>query len=250
MSFQINRRKFLQALIAVGASYTIPTKATNEQIEKIWIQAQEQPWFFEVNDLGTLVDADDLEPQIWSDIFDSISTWQFKNPKDVINEVKACMPLTAHLNQELEREIEGFEENLSSGKNLSVPERLLLERKIQALKNFRDEYEDPWIDWVELEGREGVSKFKSLIDEWLDGAIDWGQSEWFPLRTGAQGRAFGFFQDQPYELRNALGIVVIEGEHPGSSYYAAELRESLQYVNESAERLGLPFRFKQHEVQA
>jgi len=57
MSFQINRRKFLQALIAVGASYTIPTKATNEQIEKIWIQAQEQPWFFEVNDLGTLVDA-------------------------------------------------------------------------------------------------------------------------------------------------------------------------------------------------
>lgn len=250
MSFQINRRKFLQALIAVGASYTIPTKATNEQIEKIWIQAQEQPWFFEVNDLGTLVDADDLEPQIWSDIFDSISTWQFKNPKDVINEVKACMPLTAHLNQELEREIEGFEENLSSGKNLSVPERLLLERKIQALKNFRDEYEDPWIDWVELEGREGVSKFKSLIDEWLDGAIDWGQSEWFPLRTGAQGRAFGFFQDQPYELRNALGIVVIEGEHPGSSYYAAELRESLQYANESAERLGLPFRFKQHEVQA
>lgn len=250
MSFQINRRKFLQALIAVGASYTIPTKATNEQIEKIWIQAQEQPWFFEVNDLGTLVDADDLEPQIWSDIFDSISTWQFKNPKDVINEVKACMPLTAHLNQELEREFEGFEENLSSGKNLSVPERLLLERKIQALKNFRDEYEDPWIDWVELEGREGVSKFKSLIDEWLDGAIDWGQSEWFPLRTGAQGRAFGFFQDQPYELRNALGIVVIEGGLPGSSYYAAELRESLQYANESAERLGLPFRFKQHEVQA
>ena len=249
MSFQINRRKFLQALIAVGASYNIPIKASNAQIDKIWIQAQEQPWLFEVNDHGTLIDADVWEPKIWSDIFDSISTWQFKNPKDVINEVKACMPLTAHLNQELEREIDGLEENLSAGQNLSIPERLVLERKIKALKDFRDEYEDPWIDWVELEGREGVNKFKSLIDEWLNGDIDWGQSEWFPLRSGSQGRAFGFFQDQPSELLNVLGIVVIEGEHPGSSYYAAELHESIQHANESVERLGLPFRFKQRGVQ-
>ena len=86
-------------------------------------------------------------------------------------------------------------------------------------------------------------------DKWLNGDIDWGQSEWFPLRAGSQGRAFGFFQDQPSELLNALGIVVIEGEHPGSSYYAAELRESIQHANESVERLGLPFRFKQRGVQ-
>ena len=35
MSSQINRRKFLQALIAVGASYNIPIKASNAQIDKV-----------------------------------------------------------------------------------------------------------------------------------------------------------------------------------------------------------------------
>jgi hypothetical protein len=248
MSFQINRRKFLQALIAVGASYSVPVKATNAEIDNIWTQAQESPWYFEVNDQGTLVDLDGSEPQVWSDIFDSISTWQFETSTQVSNEVKACMPLAAFLNQELDNELCSLEEDLNTRKYCSPSERISLEKKFKALKEFQDEYEDPWMDWVELEGAEGVSKFKSLIDKWLNEPIDWSQSEWFPLRSGSQGRAFGFFQDQPYELLNALGIVVIEGEHPGSTYYAAELRDGLDYANESAKQLKLPFRFRQHEV--
>jgi len=249
MSFQINRRKFLQALIAVGASYSVPAKATNAEIDNIWTQAQESPWYFEVNDQGTLVDSDVSEPQSWSDIFDSISTWQFQNSKHVINEVKACMPLAAFPNQELENELCSLEEDLNDEKYHSSSERMSLEEKIKTLKKYQDEYEDPWMDWVELEGAEGVSKFKALIDKWLNEPIDWGQSEWFPLRSGSQGRAFGFFQDQPHELLNALGIVLIEGEHPGSTYYAAELRESLDHANESAKQLKLPFRFRPHEGQ-
>ena len=37
---------------------------------------------------------------------------------------------------------------------------------------------------------------------------------------------------------------MVEGEHPGSTYYAAELRKPVHEANATAEDLGLPFRFR------
>ncbi len=65
MTFEVNRRTFLKALIAAGASYDLPTKATPAQVDELWAQVQANPWYFEVNELGTLVEA--ALPQIWAD---------------------------------------------------------------------------------------------------------------------------------------------------------------------------------------
>ena len=46
------------------------------------------------------------------------------------------------------------------------------------------------------------------------------------------------------DILDLLGIVVVEGEHPGSTYYAAELRQPIEAANAAAEALGLPFRFR------
>lgn len=35
MTLEINRRTFLQVLIAAGASYTLPAKATKVQVDKV-----------------------------------------------------------------------------------------------------------------------------------------------------------------------------------------------------------------------
>jgi hypothetical protein len=43
---------------------------------------------------------------------------------------------------------------------------------------------------------------------------------------------------------DALGVQIIEGEHPGSTYYAAELRQDIDYANEVAREIGLECRFK------
>jgi hypothetical protein len=45
-------------------------------------------------------------------------------------------------------------------------------------------------------------------------------------------------------MLKALGIVVVEGDRPGSSYYAAELRGSIDDANAAAAKLELPFRFR------
>ena len=39
-------------------------------------------------------------------------------------------------------------------------------------------------------------------------------------------------------------VEIIEGEHPGSSYYAAELRQDVDYANQVARGMGLEFGFR------
>lgn len=243
MTLDINRRNFLQALIAAGATYVLPAKATKAQVDKVWEEAQVNPWFFEVNDYGTLVDADISEPQIWEDVFD-ITICESNSIKDLICEIQGCPPLSSYMDRALDKEIESLEEDLDDDAPANSKEQKALQKKIAALKEFRDEYEEPWQDWIELEGENGIAKFNELIEDWLSDPIDWMQSEWFPVRSGPQGAALGFFQDQTYDLLDALGVVIVEGEHPGSTYYAAELRQGIDEANHKAKAMGLPFRFK------
>jgi hypothetical protein len=56
------------------------------------------------------------------------------------------------------------------------------------------------------------------------------------------GAALRFWRDGDLDPDD-FGIVIVEGEHPGSSYYAAELRESIEYANAQAEKLGAAVRF-------
>jgi hypothetical protein len=53
-----------------------------------------------------------------------------------------------------------------------------------------------------------------------------------------------FFRDQEFAMLKALGIVVVEGDWPGSTYYAAELRGSIDDANATAATLEVPFRFR------
>jgi hypothetical protein len=51
-----------------------------------------------------------------------------------------------------------------------------------------------------------------------------------------------FFRDD-FEYGDDFDIVVVEGDCPGSSYFAAELRMSIEDANDLAEGMGLPIRF-------
>ena len=244
MSLQINRRSFLQALIAVGAAYALPAKATKKQIDQAWEEAQANPWIFEVDENGTLVEADVPEPSVWADVFD-ISPEHAKTTQNFIADISGCMPLTHSLGRMMDDEIESLEYALAHNEQELSPNELSQSQlKSEALKKFRDDYEEAWQDWVALEGVAGLPKFKAIVKQWLQEPIDWMQSEWFPLRSGAQGAALGFFESQSYELLNAIGVVIIDGEHPGSSYFAAELRTDVDEANVTAEKLVLPFRFR------
>ena len=93
MSLKINRRGFLLSLIALGASYVLPTDATPEQVEKVWQAANKAPWHFEVNEWGTIVDPDFTEARTWGEVFERVWVEGIHDWKDVIREVECCQPL-------------------------------------------------------------------------------------------------------------------------------------------------------------
>jgi hypothetical protein len=58
-----------------------------------------------------------------------------------------------------------------------------------------------------------------------------------------QAHALNYIRDLAPEIRDLLGVSVIEGQHPGSDYYAAELNISIEAANRIAteHRIPVPF---------
>ena len=56
--------------------------------------------------------------------------------------------------------------------------------------------------------------------------------------------AYQFFNSMDYADPRTLGVKVIEGEFPGSTYFEAELRIPIEEANARAEAAGIPIRFK------
>lgn len=240
MSYQLNRREFLLSLIAIGASFVLPANATPTQVDEVWQKAIDQPWYFTVNDWGTITDPNFVENEQWADIF-HFETSCLRKPDDIIDTVNGCQPLINHFQSLATCEAEVLKEEL----DFDPPPRLLRQRHIRTcIQAIETDPDEGWQDWVSLEGNAGLQRFKDEIDNWLIEPADYSQSEWFPINHGSQGQAKAFFEVMEHDIREALCVVIVEGDHPGSSYYAAELRQDIEDANSAAEELGLPFRFK------
>ena len=235
----IDRRQFLFGLIGLGAAIVLPQDATPSQVDQAWNKLLADPWYFEVNESGTIVEPGDQGPETRSDVYD-ISSAMLKTPEDLIDEVDQYDELRGHFQSMASDELDEVRLALDDDEQLSAAQRLRLTNLETALL---DE-DDGWRDWILIEGKDGLPRFKEAIDTWLDEDVDWSQMEFWPRGWSAQGRALSFFQEMDTETTDALGVVIIEGEHPGSTYYAAELRNDIADANATAAKLSLPFRFK------
>jgi hypothetical protein len=237
----ITRRSFLAGLLSVGATIALPVplaQATPTQVNEAWKQLLKDPWYFEVNDHGTIVVANEEEPRIRSDVFD-VDLGRNCTPDSLVQDVEGCTPLVTHFQRLAADELEDIQLKLEDVDLIST-ERKRLVRLADAL----EDPDDGWAAWVLLEGQAGLPRFARAVEDWLSSPIEGNDYQWFPIRSGAQGQAMVFFESIDNETLDALGVVIIEGEHPGSSYYAAELRQPIDAANDAAEELALPFRFK------
>jgi hypothetical protein len=96
-------------------------------------------------------------------------------------------------------------------------------------------------EWREASPRDLVR----AAEEWLAGDVDGWDYEDLMLTDGPQGGARQFFLNFSFDDLEELGVVIVDGECPGSSYYAAELQKEIEEANRAAARLGLPFRFRE-----
>jgi TAT (twin-arginine translocation) pathway signal sequence len=253
MVLNINRRWFLGALTAVGAATALPGSvraASAAQIDEAWDQMLMAPWFFEVAEYGTIVEVGVPEPKINADLYDTISLDFLTTPDRLIREISSYAGIREHFGQLVENEIEDLRDRVNYPETgLSRKEIRRLKGHLQRLEAWDAEY-DAWEPWIRSEGKKDFARFRGMLENFLARNVDWNQMEIWPQGWSGQGKALSFFQEMDPEIADALGVAIIEGQHPGSTYFAAELRDSIENANENAQRLGLPFRFCEEGIRS
>jgi hypothetical protein len=194
-------------------------------------------FFFDVDEHGTLTECDFKEPKINSELFDKISIDRLITPEDIIDEVEYCDALVEHFRR------------LARDEQEKLTQRIELQeyrddKELQRMKRLAEELEDEgWKKWIKTEGDEGTPRFKKVIVDWLAAPIEW--TEDMPDNATAQDSAKRFFEHEDLATLDKLSVSIVEGEFPGSTYYAAELSGTVEKANEIAQQLGLSYRFRE-----
>lgn len=167
---------------------------------------------FEVDSHGTLFEADFVEPKTRLDAFDLRSDF-FASADSVLVEMEHCEPLSWKV-------VWMYDDN---------------HREQPA---DREETAREWL--VQMTPEEFAVAIRMPLERWAHEAPDWCQEdEHIPT---AQGAAMRYFENEP-EMCDLLGVEIVEGEHPGSSFYAAVLEGDVDSANEAARKAGLAIRF-------
>jgi hypothetical protein len=96
-------------------------------------------------------------------------------------------------------------------------------------------------NWIIEEGQAGLAWFIDQVEAWLDDPAGEEAAEQFSGVAVAKK----YFERLGYETLDGIGVQIVEGDHPGSSYYAAVMRQDVDYVNQVTRDLGLKFRFRE-----
>jgi len=218
----MNRRQVLQALAVMGAAINLPQQATAVQVDESWAAMQREPWVFEVDDHGTLREAGQRDPEVWRDVVGYIPLSDSMARAALMREVESCGPLA--------REFDKL-----------------------AASELPDEDRDDWdgfgLELLAQAGPDEMRRYVALIREWLDEPIDSQVLADFPRLWGSQGHTLSFFEGLDRDITRNLGVVIVEGDQPGSSYFAAELRNSVDDANRVAAELQMPFRFRKDSAR-
>lgn len=236
----MNRRTFLASLLAATASTLLPVpfaKATPAQVDDIWHRLFADPVYFEVDEYRTIRDPRVSEPVTRADIFEDIEPAGIKTPAELIA-IAAPGPLRDRLSDLADERLKEIEWALDD--ELLPGER----RRLKRIAGLLADPDDRWKQWVRLEGRRSMSGLLKFVADWLAEPIDWDEHVWFPDDIGSMGAAKVFFESLDFDVLDELGIKIVEGEYPGSTYYAAELMRDVEEANVAAESLGLPVRFR------
>lgn len=200
---------------------------------------------FEITGVRTLVVAGFKEPTIRAEAFDELKPDRVHCADDLVAMIDSCEPLTRHFRwlawQHLKNHCtsEGFVDRLTKGQGVrSGAEHLIL-------KALREDEEDGWQRWIEYSGDAALADFLAIVHDWLAAPVDWSEREHFNAIATAQEAALFYFYRLPQMIRKALGVDIVEGDCPGSSYEAAELVKDIELANQVAALLELDIVFQQ-----
>lgn len=200
--------------------------------------------FYSVTPEGVIIVPDIPEPETRSDVFERVDTRDVHTCQELIGLIESCQPLEQHF---LDLSLAYLQEHVqpSSFVNNLVAQRGPRSGAQQLiLRALRRNPDRGWRQWIEYSGDAALEEFLQCVRDWLDEEIDWNESDYFDAVWNGQAAALAHFEDLPNVILKALGVKIVDGDMPGSSYRAAELRKGLDEANQMAELLELDLRFE------
>ena len=223
MTFTLDRRRFLQLLASVaflpkGLEALSPEEI--EPTEEVWRELEREPLWLDVQSSGAIWLGGGEEPKTRFECYD-LSAKEVRTAKELWEAAERNQPVM----DQIEWQWNDYAEEAS-------------DRAVQY------ECAEDWC--LSRRGRHFSDLRKHML-QWLADEPDWlSEGDYiFQYATG-QEAALRMFRDEiDANVVELLGVVIVEGEFPGSSYYAAELRMGIEEANAIANTHGIPLRFRE-----
>ena len=221
----MNRRKFLKSLLAFGVAVALPFDLATASGACVF-------------NIDTVSDAE-VETTLDSGAYDFVvSEWGSISFADFVEAAtrEEAQGYSVNQLQNID-DLQYFADSSTLNNRLQYIYELELE----------GEPEDPdcgWVTWLKESPDESHELIYAEVEKYLDEAPDFNDDDYLPDTANAQGTAYQFFHSEDWDLLDQLGIVIVDGEHLGSSYFAAALTIPVAEANQRAKVLGVAYRFK------
>ena len=201
---------------------------------------------FEVSRYGVIRMVGHVAPQTRNELYLGIDSWATDSPRGIFIAFEACRPLAwevqslyAELRSALVAELERV-----SALGRSYKGRVgALTARLKLMPTDPEDGADKWL--LGLCQAEFEALVVPRVRRWFSEPPDWSnEAEFLPPAATPEGAAFEYFNMLSPDEREQLGIEIVEGEHPGSTFCAAELVVDVEEANRLAGELGVPVRFR------
>ncbi len=210
---------------------------------------QEPVTEFIVESYGTLRMANFVEPKIRSEFYDFISSNWSESPAYLSDAMEECQPLAwavqsiyTEVRDEIQSDLDDISEKIGHLKKRFAA----LTARLKKMPEEPEEGTETWL--LSLSTTEFQEHVVPEIEKWFNDPPNWNwEDDYLPRGGTSQGAALEFFHYMASNDLDVIGVVIVEGEHPGSTYYAAELKIDVDAANKAAEDASIPVRFKRDE---
>jgi hypothetical protein len=163
----------------------------------------------------------------------------FLTPERFLAASTGCPPLRDLLESAYLDHRESLQKEADSLKGSHEPVNQARHNELKAqLKSLSPQYDKGLAKWLaQLEEK----PFERLQSE----AVNWSRLPPEIDEPDGIAYALNYFRDLDPKICELLGVSIIEGDHPGSSYFAAELDNSVEEANRIATEHEIPIRFFQ-----
>lgn len=205
--------------------------------------------YFEVSDSGTIKIRDFSPPEerqeVYGVYFDDVKT-----KSGLFDAIETCPPLLSAIHEIYLHHRDELENDLLAAREMGTLAPGSFIEKLEAkLLKMPDE---PWGNakkWaVQLSNDQFNRHVLEPLRPWFTEEPDSvGEEDYIPNSATAWGCAIDYFEMEDSEDLDAVGVYIVEGECPGSTYYAAELQKDVETANAIAKQRELSFRFVKEE---